>query len=928
MFKIKNLKNFSASFKWVILSNKNMLYHKIKYIFIFKFLFFLNIIIYSQTIITGIVKDSTNNNTISNLNVYITPLNSPAVLAYNFTNQQGKYTIKFQKKGTFLLHFNSLSYRKKSILITCLDSSVQQEIHVFLTPEIKILNEVFVQNNAGISIKKDTILIDVKQFTKGNEKNVEEVLKKLPGINVDKDGTIKIKDKEVEKVMVEGDDFLDKGYKLLTKNMQGNAIDKVEVLQKYSNNKLLKGVEYSEKVALNLILKDKYKLQWFGNANIDYDPIKLDRYDVGFTLQSYSKKTKYFFIGNANSIGDDPTGNVYNIIHPFSFDDNANIGEDVESISLLKLQPNSVNIGKSRSIFNNDELLSFNFIFNPTPKLKIKPIIFTNWTENYFYRNSIQNYNFNNTQFTNTENYDFKKNFITYFGKLDISYDLAKNMSLQYIGRYSNRNENNNSNLIFNNLYSNEKLNEDNILQAHKFIYTHRLKEKKALIITSNFIDDKRPQTYKNNQFNFAEYLVFPTFLPIVFPNNTIQFAKNNVLYWGTDAHYFYRKDDDNLIELKFGFEYRKDNFYNQVNFYKDENIIFSPTDFNNDFIISTSKIFTSAQWRKAVSKKYILFGKLNLNQFFNHFSDNNELEIQNNNSIIQDNNPILLTAQFGSQYVFNKTTKSFIYYQYSNQNIAGLEIMPNYYLTDFRTLNKGLGNFTQLAQNMIFLNFQKGNWGSTFFKIDLFLLQSPEYITSNATYTQVNNRIQKIIQKDKLLYSTNIEFNHFLNALKSNLKFKINYNQSTYQDITNTLLRKIKTNNISFGTEIRSGFTGFFNFHIGGSINKNQFTILQTTDNEIKNYFLDLYFDINTNLNASIKNEFYDYSYNDKKYLFTDAEIRYVIKKDKVDIGVQIRNVFDIINFTNYAISETGNSTVNYTLQPRIVLFHVGFKL
>ena len=185
--------------------------------YLFIFFIFLNFKTYSQTIITGNVKDSINNNPIGNLNAYITPLNSPAVLAYNFTNQQGNYTIKLQKKGTYLLHFNSLSYRKKTISITCLDSATKQEINVILSPEVKILNEVFIQNNSGINIKKDTILIDVKQFTKGNEKNVEEVLKKLPGINVDNDGTIKIKDKEVEKIMVEGDDFLQKGYKLLTK---------------------------------------------------------------------------------------------------------------------------------------------------------------------------------------------------------------------------------------------------------------------------------------------------------------------------------------------------------------------------------------------------------------------------------------------------------------------------------------------------------------------------------------------------------------------------------------------------------------------------------------------------------------------------------------------------------------------------------------
>lgn len=66
---------------------------------------------------------------------------------------------------------------------------------------------------------------------------VEDLLKRIPGLTVESDGTIKVGNQEVEKIMIEGDDFFERGYKLLTKNMPAKPIYKIELLlQKKSNH--------------------------------------------------------------------------------------------------------------------------------------------------------------------------------------------------------------------------------------------------------------------------------------------------------------------------------------------------------------------------------------------------------------------------------------------------------------------------------------------------------------------------------------------------------------------------------------------------------------------------------------------------------------------------------------------------------------------
>jgi hypothetical protein len=158
-----------------------------------------------------------------------------------------------------LVNFSSISiyandYAFLRSVVTKLNSSQIRELWSPITP-----------------IKKDTITFNAKAFAQGNEEVVEDLLKKIPGLTVEADGTIKIGDQEVEKVMIDGDDFFERGYKLLTKNMPAQPIDKIELLQNYSNNRLLKGIEQSERVALNLKLDENAKRIWFGNMTLGYD---------------------------------------------------------------------------------------------------------------------------------------------------------------------------------------------------------------------------------------------------------------------------------------------------------------------------------------------------------------------------------------------------------------------------------------------------------------------------------------------------------------------------------------------------------------------------------------------------------------------------------------------------------------------------------
>lgn len=188
--------------------------------------------------------------------------------AYTHSDELGNYTIIATKIGKFTLSINALGYEKQSVEVFFEKQNTEKIFNFNLISKATELKEVVIKSNRPISFDGDKVIFNAKAFSQGNEQVVEDLLKKIPGINVATDGTIKVGNQEVEKVMIDGDDFFEKGYKILTKNMPVSPIENVELLRKHSNNKLLKGIENSDKVALNLTLKEGYKRQLFGNLKL------------------------------------------------------------------------------------------------------------------------------------------------------------------------------------------------------------------------------------------------------------------------------------------------------------------------------------------------------------------------------------------------------------------------------------------------------------------------------------------------------------------------------------------------------------------------------------------------------------------------------------------------------------------------------------
>jgi hypothetical protein len=122
--------------------------------------------------------------------------------------------------------------------------------------EDNMLDEINIVSKMPVTIKGDTIIYNADSFKNGSERKLEDVLKKLPGVEINDAGQIEVEGKAVEKITVDGKEFFSGDTKLASKNIPSNAVDKIQVLRNFADVNQLRGVQDNQdRVAINIKVK-------------------------------------------------------------------------------------------------------------------------------------------------------------------------------------------------------------------------------------------------------------------------------------------------------------------------------------------------------------------------------------------------------------------------------------------------------------------------------------------------------------------------------------------------------------------------------------------------------------------------------------------------------------------------------------------------
>ncbi|NER16081.1 carboxypeptidase regulatory-like domain-containing protein [Spongiivirga citrea] len=336
-------------------------------------LLFVASIAQAQIKIEGFVRDSLKT-PLELANVIAINQKTKALESFGITSEAGRYRLELTTNATYEIQISYVGMKTLKEVVTTKEVDIKKDF--IMTPD-NALDEVEVIYEMPVQVKGDTIVYNADSFKNGSERKLEDVLEKLPGVEINEDGQVEVEGKVVNKLMVNGKDFFDGDTKLATKNIPSKAVDKIQVLRNYSEVGQLRGVTNNQdNVALNIKLKEGKENFWFGNitAGGGISPDN-ELYVLQPKLFYYSPNYSLNFIGDLNNTGEAALTrrDIRNFGGGFrapsrSSGTNINLGNN--SLNFLTTQGNALEI--------ENKLATGNFSYSPTKALDLSGFLIYN----------------------------------------------------------------------------------------------------------------------------------------------------------------------------------------------------------------------------------------------------------------------------------------------------------------------------------------------------------------------------------------------------------------------------------------------------------------------------------------------------------------------------------------------------------------------
>ena len=295
-----------------------------------------------------------------------------ALDAYTMTDDLGLFSLNLKQNTKYKIQVSYFGLQTINDSLSTQTTSMKRDYT--LRADIE-LDEVVVK--IPVLIRGDTLIYDADSYKNGTERKLEDIIAKLPGVDINDTGQIEVEGKVVNKLMVNGKDFFDGDTKIATKNIPSSTVDKIQVLKNFGEVGQLKGVRNNQNnVAINIKLKEGKESFWFGNITSGggNSPTE-NRYLFQPKLFYYSPKYTINFIGDLNNIGEvalsrrDLRG-FGGGFRPPSSQSGTNINLGDNSLNFLTDQNDAFNI--------ENKLATANFSYSPNENLDLSGFLIFN----------------------------------------------------------------------------------------------------------------------------------------------------------------------------------------------------------------------------------------------------------------------------------------------------------------------------------------------------------------------------------------------------------------------------------------------------------------------------------------------------------------------------------------------------------------------
>ncbi len=765
----------------------------------------------------GTVKDSLTN-ALSYANVIAKPKDVSKNLQFAITDEEGYYKLFFSKGDTVTVSISYLGFKKKEYLFIASENTTKDFI---LERSEEQLDEIVIE--MPVQVKGDTTTFKTDKFITGEERKLKNVLKKLPGIEVDKKGNVTVQGKKVTQMLVDNKKFFGGNSKLAVENIPADAVGDVQVIDNYNEIKFLKGLTDSDDLAMNIQLKKDKKRFVFGDIEAGKGNQKF--YKTHANLFYYSPKTNINFIGNLNNFGE----------KTFTFEDYISFSGGINAIFKGNFDFNGGDFSQfieNQDVFRSKQKFgAINITKTTTEKLDISGYLI-------FSKSDIEN--FFQTQNDYTTFNEFRENRtqadnLLGIGKFNIEY-AANNNEQWYLRTQVKRTDNHNDNSIISTIEnsSNSILSERNLMATsiNQNIEWHKKQSKKhtfSTIVNYNF--------RQNDHTNFwqTEDAILQGLIPVV----TQEVIELQQLLTVRKQHFdgifkhFWELNNSNHIYTTLGNSYKNERFISQDQQELEDGSIndFSMNDFGNYLNFNLNDFFVGMHYKFRAGIFTVKQGAelhqytWNLNQATN-----------------TSKNKWVLLPDFFAKIAFNKSKKIQLNYKLKTSFSDVSSFANRFYLQSYNAVFKGNSSLENnlihtariyfsrysLYRGLIMnasLNYSKQIKGVRniveFNGVNQFL--TAKLFDNPSENISARGSVYKKIKKIRYKFSGSVSISNYLQEINNTIQTNINNNYS-YRIGLEILFDNFPTIDIGFKRSIGNFVSS--NSTSGFSINEPSLTV------------------------------------------------------------------------------------------------------
>jgi len=697
-----------------------------------------------------------------------------------FTNSSGEFEFTLPCEQPYEIEIEQPGYETLVKKIE-LNGNKTEKLKLIKSSETISLQETIIKAQQAIKVKGDTIEFDADSFKVGNEEVLEDILKKLPGIEV-QNGKVLFKGKEMAQVTVGGREVLGGNQKLLNKNLPSDAVSKIQLNTKFKSNPFASSLQEDEQFSLNIELKDNMKSLAFGNATLGGDADK--HTDAQLKTFYFAEKIDATVITDFNTYGKE----VFDREDYFSLFGGMSEFSSEGSIYSLRGGNTQLNLGSST---NASEINTFNgaahFGYEPKKSIKISGFGLVNTNNTQVNRTTQRQYN-DGSEETDVTNQ--KNTLLSAMARLRIDWNLNTKGEVKYRLNF-NYTGNDEAELVDRYRFDNYVGTNRNITDRKNFSLSQTLSyirkvgknDNIGFYLRHQYQDETPDLTIDSDEkiFNLFNTTVNDAGKYMI--NQNQKYNINTIQLYSVYNHLL---NNTTNLKLKVGTNFSFQDFNNKI--YDQGNLVMQSI--TNQNMVSDTKFDYNETFADATITKKIGKFQADLGAGVSFFSE--KAKFKEGNNVKFDDVKVLPHANL--KYNFNNATSIFANYNQSYSYPNGKDLTNSYVLQNYRSVFRGNNDLRQALTHVTSLNFNHFN-SFNFFSV-----------FANVSYTNRERSIQTTSRIDRLILDPN-KPNDFT-FTQENTLINSDYAEETY----------------SASLNLGKRFAKWYNARLSGNINNSTF--------------------------------------------------------------------------------------------------------